>query len=238
MNVTQPLAEARLDTCRQNRDRPLRVALVDSVPLFHNGVQTVVAGEPGLAWIGAASGAPAAVELCDRGAPDAVLITSGSDPGWKLCELLTRLFNGMIVVGLIGPEARGAEAMARARLHGARSLVPIEADSDRLVTAIRLGVDLGSFVDPQLRGCFGPVRLSAVAQGGKPLSRRELEVLHQVAKGRTAVEIAGCLGIGTETVRTHVNHVLRKLEARDRAHAVAKAFEMSLLSRCGGNPSG
>ncbi|NKE61954.1 response regulator transcription factor [Lentzea sp. PSKA42] len=229
--MTQSLAEARLGTCRQNRDRQLRVALVDSVPLLRSGVQTVVAADPSLTWIGGASGAPAAVEMCDRGAPDAVLITSGGDPGWKLCELLTRLFNGMIVVVLIGPEARSAEAMARARLHGARSLVPIEADSDRLVTAIRLGVDLGDFIDPQLRGCFGPVRLSSVVFGGKPLSRRELEVLQQVAKGRTAVEIAGCLGIGAETVRTHVNHVLRKLEARDRAHAVAKAFEMSLLSR-------
>lgn len=228
--MTQSSAEDRLDTYGQNRDRPLRVALVESVPLLRSGVQTVVAAAPSLTWIGAASGAPAAVEMCDRGAPDAVLITSGSDPGWKLSELLTRLFNSLIVVVLIGPEARSAEAMARARLHGARSLVPIEADSDRLVTAIRLGVDLGNFVDPQLRGCFGPVRPSSVACGGKPLSRRELEVLHQVAKGRTAVEIAGCLGIGAETVRTHVNHVLRKLEARDRAHAVAKAFQMSLLS--------
>jgi DNA-binding NarL/FixJ family response regulator len=229
--MTQSLAQARPDTCRQNRDRPLRIALVDSMPLLRSGVQTVVASDPNLTWIGAASGAVATVEMCDNEAPDAVLITSGSDPGWKLCELLARLFNGLTVVVLIGPEARSAEAMARARLHGARSLVPIEADSERLVTAIRLGVDLGDFVDPQLRGCFAPVRLSAVTQGGKPLSRRELEVLHQVAKGRTAVEIAGRLGIGTETVRTHVNHVLRKLEARDRAHAVAKAFEMSLLSR-------
>ncbi len=229
--MTHSLAATRLDTCRQNRGRPLRVALVDSVPLLRSGVQAVVAADPSLTWIGAVSGALAAVEMCDREAPDAVLVTSGSDPGWKLCELLTRLFNGMIVVVLIGPESRGAEAMARARLHGARSLVPIEADSGRLVTAIRLGVDLGDFVDPQLRGCFAPVRLSAVVRGGKPLSRRELEVLHQVAKGRTAAEIADRLGIGTETVRTHVNHVLRKLEARDRAHAVAKAFEMSLLSR-------
>ncbi|GAB2834512.1 response regulator transcription factor [Lentzea nigeriaca] len=229
--MTQSLAEADLGTCRRHRDGQLRVALVDSLPLLRSGVETVVAADPGLTWIGAASGAPAAVELCDRTAPDAVLITSGSDPGWKMCELLTRLFNRMIVVVLIGPEARSAEAMARARLHGARSLVPIEADSDRLVTAIRLGVDLGDYVDPQLRACFGPVRLSTVAFSGKPLSRRELEVLHEIAKGRTAVEIAGRLGIGTETVRTHVNHVLRKLDARDRAHAVAKAFEMSLLSR-------
>jgi DNA-binding NarL/FixJ family response regulator len=228
--MTQPLAEARVDAYRQNRGRPLSVALVDSVPLLRSGVQTVVAADPSLNWIGAASGAPAAVEMCDRETPDAVLITSASDPGWKLCELLTRLYNGMTVVVLIGAEARSAEAMARAHLHGARSLVPIEADSDRLVTAIRLGVDLGNYVDPQLRSCFGPVRLSAVVWGGKPLSRRELEVLYEVAEGRTAAEIAGRLGIGTETVRTHVNHVLRKLEARDRAHAVAKAFEMSLLS--------
>ncbi|GLZ30114.1 helix-turn-helix transcriptional regulator [Lentzea sp. NBRC 105346] len=209
--------------------RRLKVALIDSVPLLRRGVQTVVGADPALVWVDAVSGARAAIELCERQEPDVVLISSRSDPGWKLCELLTRLFRDLTVVALLGDGARNAEAMARARCHGARSLVPIEADADRLVAAIRLGVDLGDFLDPQLHARFGPVS-SVSATRSKPLSRRELEVLHLVAEGRTAVNIAGRLGITPETVRTHVNHLLRKLEARDRAHAVAKAFQMSLLS--------
>ncbi|WP_186762858.1 response regulator transcription factor [Lentzea tibetensis] len=225
MTAASPIAEARAHV----PERRIAVALVDLVPLLRRGVQTVVTADPALVWVDAVGGARAAIELCERTGPDVVLISSRSDPGWKLCELLTRLFKELTVVALLGDEARNQEAMARARCHGVHSLVPIEADADRLIAAIRLGVDLGHFVDPHLHASVGPLRPVAITKS-RPLTRRELEVLQLVAEGRTAVQIASMLGVTAETVRTHVNHVLRKLEARDRAHAVAKAFTMSLLS--------
>jgi ATP/maltotriose-dependent transcriptional regulator MalT len=70
-----------------------------------------------------------------------------------------------------------------------------------------------------------------VLSTGQLLSRRELEVLGLIADGRTADAIGHQLGIASTTVRTHTMHILRKLNARDRAHAVACGFNLQLLPR-------
>ncbi|HJQ30496.1 MAG TPA: LuxR C-terminal-related transcriptional regulator [Rubrobacter sp.] len=63
----------------------------------------------------------------------------------------------------------------------------------------------------------------------EPLSERELEVLALIAAGESNREIAGRLFVSTSTVKTHVNNLFRKLEARSRTQAVARAREMGFL---------
>ena len=62
-----------------------------------------------------------------------------------------------------------------------------------------------------------------------PLSERELEVLALIAAGKSNEEIAGKLFVSVSTVKTHVNNLFRKLEARSRTQAIARAREMDLL---------
>jgi DNA-binding CsgD family transcriptional regulator len=61
------------------------------------------------------------------------------------------------------------------------------------------------------------------------LSPRELEVLHQLAAGHSNAEIAKALFVSSGTVKAHVNHIFRKLEAASRLQAVAHAREAGLL---------
>jgi LuxR family maltose regulon positive regulatory protein len=63
----------------------------------------------------------------------------------------------------------------------------------------------------------------------EPLSERELEVLALIAAGETNGEIAGKLFVSISTVKTHINNLYRKLGARSRTQAVARARELGLL---------
>src|SRR5919112_5287739 len=63
----------------------------------------------------------------------------------------------------------------------------------------------------------------------EPLSERELEVLAFIAAGKSNGEIARKLFVSTSTVKTHINRLYRKLGARSRTQAVARAREMNLL---------
>jgi len=61
------------------------------------------------------------------------------------------------------------------------------------------------------------------------LSHREMEVLRCLALGKTTAQIAADLFISENTVKTHVRHILEKLEASNRAEAVSKAAQMGLI---------
>ncbi|MET8042956.1 response regulator transcription factor [Micromonospora sp. NPDC005215] len=75
----------------------------------------------------------------------------------------------------------------------------------------------------------GPSPVAVQRRPAEPLSSRELEVLHQLATGRSNAEIAKVLFVAPGTVKAHLNHIFRKLEAASRLQAVAHAREAGLL---------
>jgi DNA-binding NarL/FixJ family response regulator len=79
--------------------------------------------------------------------------------------------------------------------------------------------------------CIPPQVASQLAEHltGHPLSAREIEVLKQVASGDGNREIGEKLFITEQTVKAHLRHILEKLEAKDRAHAVAIGVRRGIL---------
>jgi DNA-binding CsgD family transcriptional regulator len=75
----------------------------------------------------------------------------------------------------------------------------------------------------------GPPPVAVQRKPAETLSSRELEVLHHLAAGRTNAEIAKVLFVAPGTVKAHLNHIFRKLEAASRLQAVAHAREAGLL---------
>jgi DNA-binding NarL/FixJ family response regulator len=88
-----------------------------------------------------------------------------------------------------------------------------------------------SVLSPQVtRQVMRAVVHGDLARGAESgLSSREMEVLTCLAQGKTTAQIASELYISENTVKTHVRHILEKLEAANRAEAVSKATQMGLI---------
>ena len=69
-----------------------------------------------------------------------------------------------------------------------------------------------------------------IAEVVAPLTNRETQILSYIAEGNTNKQIAHTLGISEQTIKSHVSAILRKLNANDRAHAVALAIRKSWIS--------
>lgn len=63
-----------------------------------------------------------------------------------------------------------------------------------------------------------------------PLTDRELQILNCIANGATNKRVAQELGISDQTIKNHVSAIMRKLNANDRAHAVAMAVHSQWVS--------
>ncbi len=63
-----------------------------------------------------------------------------------------------------------------------------------------------------------------------PLTNREIQILSYIANGNTNKQVAYVLGISEQTIKNHVSAILRKLNANDRAHAVAMAIRNQWVS--------
>jgi len=86
---------------------------------------------------------------------------------------------------------------------------------------------MGSAIDE------GSIRGDEMAQPGAALTRREIEVLRLLARGRSYGEIAEQLGVSINTVATHIKKLYLKLDVHTAASAVMRAVELRLLGRSG-----
>jgi DNA-binding NarL/FixJ family response regulator len=117
---------------------------------------------------------------------------------------------------------------------GAAGFLLKDVTSDGLVEAIRRAVDGEPVVAPtvlaRLMGHFtaNPPHAPSPPPGVTELSERELEVLTRIGAGLSNAEIAADLVTSVATVKTHVRHILAKLDVRDRAQAIVVAHDAGL----------
>ena len=121
--------------------------------------------------------------------------------------------------------------IARAVALGASGYVLKSAPRDRLIETLRVAVDgKSAWRKEELRRVTGALATPRLNQDIEvPLTHRESEVLRQMALGLTNKEIAKLLGISYETVKEHVQHILRKVGVSDRTQAAVWAVRNDLL---------
>ena len=110
---------------------------------------------------------------------------------------------------------------------GVRGFVLKEAPLPDLLRAVDMVAAGDVYVDPLLAGILAT---AGVATDHPLLTKREREVLRLLADGHSNEEIGKRLFLSPETIRTHVQKAMRKLEADTRTQAVAVALRQSLIS--------
>jgi len=157
-------------------------------------------------------------------APDLVLMDINL-PGMSGIEAVFRLREKMPGVPVLMLTVyEDAERVFEALKHGARGYLLKRTAPEKLIDAIHEALEGGAPMSPQIARkvvqhfhVLGPS-----SQAPENLTPREQEILSLLAQGRLYKEIAGALGIGTETVRSHLSSIYRKLHVRSRTEAVVK----------------
>jgi DNA-binding CsgD family transcriptional regulator len=83
---------------------------------------------------------------------------------------------------------------------------------------------------PATRSPASPTPMNQASHGAAPLSKREMELLRELGRGRSNKEIGDVLFITAQTVKNHVTSILRKLDVDDRTQAVLKALRSGWIS--------
>lgn len=170
-------------------------------------------------------------EVDDRLHPDVVLVEPAG-------EQRTRALAGLAAFVGERPAARvlaftvdlhpaSVEALLEC---GCLGVIPRTSTPEALLAAMRDVAAGERHLHPRVLAALLQRRQGVDAAGRvRTLSGRELDVLRLVADGRSNAHIAAELGLSDATVKTHVAHVLRKLQAVDRAQAVGRALRLGLI---------
>jgi DNA-binding NarL/FixJ family response regulator len=203
----------------------ITVLIADDHPIVRDGLRGIFTGR-GFEVVGEAANGAEAVALAERLHPDVVLMDlrmPGTDGVAAITEL-ARLGNPARVLVLTTYDTDSDVVPAIEA--GATGYLLKDAPREDLFRAVEAAARGEAVLSPAVAGrLMGRMRRPAQ----EALSQRELEVLTLVARGSTNKEAAKKLFISEATVKTHLIHVYTKLGVKDRAAAVAVAFERGLL---------
>jgi DNA-binding NarL/FixJ family response regulator len=204
----------------------IRVMVIDDHPIVRQGLVAVLGDEPDFDVAGSANSAEAALALTGDIQPDVILLDlelPGLDGVAAIPRLLASVPDGNIVVFTAYATDERVFGAIRA---GAKGYLLKGAGTAEIAQAIRAAHAGESYLEPRIATKLLN-EMRAPRRTG--LSERERGVLGLIAAGMSNKQIARSLSITERTVKFHVTSILNKLDADNRAGAVAIALERGLL---------
>jgi DNA-binding NarL/FixJ family response regulator len=204
----------------QNR---IRVISIDDHPLLNEGIAVILSSQPDMQLVAQASSGGEAIQKFREHQPDVTLMDL------RLPDMSG--IDTMIAIRAEFPEARiimlttfeGDVDIQRALEAGARAYVLKSMPPSELVAVIRQ-VHAGKKRIPSEVAAQLAEHLAE-----EELTPREMDVLRRIAGGNRNRDIAEKLFISEETVKVHIRHIMEKLGASDRTHAVAIALRRGII---------
>jgi DNA-binding NarL/FixJ family response regulator len=214
----------------------IRLLLVDDQPLVRAGLRMVFEPESDIEIVGEAADGDEALRRVRELGPDVALMDVRM-PRRDGIQATRSVLGGAFAEPprvLVLTTFDDDEYVYEALRAGASGFLLKDAPPEALVAAVRAVVAGDALLAPavtrRLVEGFAHRRPAAAAPPGlAELTEREQEVFRLVARGLSNAEIAERLYVGESTVKTHVGHVLSKLDLRDRVQAVVLAYEAGVV---------
>lgn len=202
------------------------IALVDDHRVVARSLKAYLESFPDLQVVGIAATGEELLEHLQEWRPQIVLQDLLLPGGMDGIETTRRVLERAPSVRVIALTASTDEARMMGVLRaGAIGYVRKDADPEILLAAVRSVARGKTYIDPSVSR-----QILHAAAPHDDLTPREVEVLRQLALGRSNKEIAAALSIGDETVKTHVGSLLSKLQVENRAQAIVQALKRGLVS--------
>lgn len=220
----------------------IRILVVDDQALIRSGLRMILDAEADMTVVGEAANGREAVESGKRLRPDVILmdvrmpVMDGIDATRKLLGSGLDPDPSVLILTTFDLD----EYVYAAIRSGASGFLLKDAPPDDLIHAIRVVAGGDALLAPSvtrrlIEEFAARPTPETQPEGMDDLTEREIEVLRSLAAGLSNAEIADALYVSEATVKTHVSHILTKLDLRDRVQAVVVAYESGLV-RPGENP--
>jgi DNA-binding NarL/FixJ family response regulator len=212
----------------------IRVLLVDDQPLARAGLRRILEPQPDITVVGECEDGDQVLDAVDRWRPDVVVMDvrmrriDGAEATRRLRDRHTS--PPVLVLTTFDDD----ETVAAALGAGAAGFVLKDAPGEDIVRATTTVAEGGAWLDPQVVGrVLETYRRIAVRQRDRALldqlTERERDVLRLVGRGATNAEVSAALHVSEATVKTHLGHILTKLDLRDRPAAIVFAHNHGLV---------
>ena len=220
---------------------PTRVVLVDDQELVRTGFKMILDAEPDIEVVGEAGDGEEALAVVAATEPDVVLmdVRMPRMDGIESTRFLGALDDPPRVLILTTFDID--DYVYEALRAGASGFLLKDTPADDLVAGVRVVAAGEALLAPSvtrrlIEEFANRPDSQADLKSLDELTERECEVLIQIARGKSNAEIADELFVSETTVKTHVSHILSKLDLRDRVQAVVVAYESGLVTP-GAGPS-
>lgn len=213
---------------------PVRVVIADDERMVRTALRVILDAEAGLEVVGEAATGAEAVSVVRALRPDVVLmdVRMPEIDGIRATEQILGTLDRpprIVVVTTFENDSYVYDALVA----GAAGFLLKRVAAEELVQAVRLVARSDTLLFPSaVRALAAEYRRPAAepAHWASRLTDREAEVLRLMAAGLTNAEIAGRLGVGPATAKTHVAAVLAKTGAQNRTQAVIAAYESGFIA--------
>ena len=207
----------------------IRIVVVDDHALFRRGLVGLLSEMENFSVVGEASNGEDALGIITEQVPDVVLLDINM-PGISGIETLAALRRqGLKSQVLMLTISQQEEDLLGAIRAGAQGYLLKNAEPETLQTTIKQVMAGKSVLAPEVTGQVFRLVRSGQLGSSTVLTEREVEVLSYLARGLTTSQTGTEMFISENTVKTHIRHILEKLEVSNRAEAVARASQLGLI---------